>query len=132
MTLTLKRVSSDTGGTYGVFINGTKPFAVTLERPWMNNERSISCIPSGQYICRRVKSPKFGDTFEIIGVPGRSHILFHKGNKVEDTEGCILVAEQFGQLGNDRVAILQSGAGYGELMILLAGLDEFTLTIIEV
>lgn len=132
MKLILKRVAMDGQGTYGVLIDGTRPFAVTLERPWLNNEKSISCIPAGQYTCRRVRSPKFGNTFEVTGVPGRSHILFHKGNQVEETQGCILVAEQFGKLGNGNVAVLQSGQGFTEFMLLLAGLDEFTIGILEV
>lgn len=132
MKLILKRVSSDAQGTYGVLIDGTRPFAVTLERPWLNNERSVSCIPAGQYACRRVQSPKFGNTFEVTGVPDRSHILFHKGNQVEETQGCILVAEQFGKLGNGNVAVLQSGQGYAEFMLLLAGQAEFTINIVEV
>ena len=132
MRLTLKRVSSDAQGTYGVLIDGTRPFAVTLERPWLNNERSVSCIPAGQYACRRVQSPKFGNTFEVTGVPGRTHILFHKGNQVEETQGCILVAEQFGKLGNGNMAVLQSGQGFTEFMLLLAVFDEFTIDILEV
>lgn len=132
MRLTLKRVSLDAQGTYGVLIDGTRPFAVTLERPWLNNERSVSCIPAGQYVCRRVQSPKFGNAFEVTGVPERSHILFHKGNQVEETQGCILVAEQFGKLGNGNMAVLQSGQGFSELMLMLAGLDEFTVNIVEV
>jgi len=132
MRLTLKRVSLDAQGTYGVLIDGTRPFAVTLERPWLNNERSVSCIPAGQYVCRRVQSPKFGNAFEVTGVPERSHIVFHKGNQVEETQGCILVAEQFGKLGNGNMAVLQSGQGFSELMLMLAGLDEFTVNIVEV
>lgn len=131
-TFILKRVSSDAQGTYGVYLDGTKPFAVTLERPWMNNQRSISCIPAGTYICRRVQSPRFGNTFEITGVPGRTHILHHPGNEVKNTEGCVLVAEQFGKLGDGNVAVLQSRAGFNELMEKLKGVDEFKLEILEV
>ena len=129
--LTLKRISSDSDGTYGVILDGTKPFVVTLERPWMNNEKKLSCVPPGSYLCRRRQSPKFGVTFEVEGVPNRSHILFHKGNKVEDTEGCILVAEEFGHLGNAKVAVLQSGKGFAEFMNVLIGLSEFTIHVKE-
>lgn len=130
--LTLKRISLDKEGTYGVLIDGTKPFAVTLERAWADNQKSISCIPVGEYLCSRKLSPRFGKTFEITGVPGRSHILFHKGNTTDDTEGCILVAEEFGTLGNNKVSVLHSGAGFGEFMNKLAGTDEFTLVVKEV
>lgn len=126
--IVLRRVSSNTKGTFGVLMDNEAPFAVTLERPWLGNQSNVSCIPPGVYVCRRVDSPKFGDTFEVTGVPGRSHILFHKGNRVDDSHGCILVAEEFGKLG-DEIAILSSGRGYGELMSKLEGSSEFILTI---
>lgn len=130
ITLTLKRVASDNYGTFGVLIDGDTPFAVTCEDLWRDNAPSISCIPVGMYHCKRVKSPKFGDTFEVTGVPGRSHILFHKGNTEDDTHGCILVAEEFGKL-HGKTAVLASGAGYGEFMARLKGVDSFPLHIME-
>jgi hypothetical protein len=63
----------------------------TLERPWVFNERKISCIPTGTYIVKRHTSPKFGTCFKIQDVKGRSDILIHSGNAVNDTLGCILV-----------------------------------------
>jgi hypothetical protein len=125
--LDLIRVGSSEQGTFGVLRIGQVPFALTLERPWRDNETNVSCIPPTEYICRRVHSPKFGETFEVQGVERRSHILFHKGNTIENTKGCILVGEQF-----DGTKLAHSGAGYGEFMAKLAGLDEFTLRILEV
>ena len=83
----LARVAPADAAMYGVLIHGLIPFATTLERPWKNNQRGISCIPAGFYECRRVKSPKFGDTFQVMHVPNRSEILFHKGNLEDDTHG---------------------------------------------
>ena len=61
----------------------------TIERPWLNNERNVSCIPKGHYQMVRVDSPKFGpDMWEII-VPDRSHILFHIANTASDILGCV-------------------------------------------
>ena len=34
-----------------LFINGER-FCDTLENPWLNNERNISCIPEGRYKVR--------------------------------------------------------------------------------
>lgn len=65
----------------------------TLELPWRDNKKGESCIPCGRYVCRRVCSPKFGDTFEICGVPDRQGILFHTGNTAKDTKGCVLIGE---------------------------------------
>jgi Family of unknown function (DUF5675) len=126
MILDLIRVGSSEQGTFGVLRIGQVPFALTLERPWRDNETNVSCIPPTEYLCRRVKSDKFGETFEVQGVERRSHILFHKGNTIADTKGCILVGEQF-----DGTKLAYSGAGYGEFMAKMAGLDEFTLRITE-
>lgn len=131
--LLLKRVSKTTYGRQGVLLCDGWAFAVTLERPWLGNRASEkgkpgSCIPEGTYTCVRVQSPKFGNTFEITDVDGRSHILFHKGNLSADTHGCILVGEMFEPL-NGVPAIQASGQGYGEFMALLAGVDKFILTI---
>lgn len=125
----LKRVSYSLVATFGVLIHERIPFAVTLENPWLANERNVSCIPEGEYECVRVQSPRFGDTFEVLAVPGRSHILFHKGNVAEDTSGCILVGEEFGTLHGDK-AVLRSGAGYGEFLRLLEGAGRFNLSVV--
>lgn len=63
----------------------------TLERPWIFNERKVSCIPTGTYLVKRHISPKFGQCFKIQDVKGRSDILIHSGNVVNDTLGCVLV-----------------------------------------
>lgn len=127
-TLTLARVSHDGDGTYGVLIDGTKPFAVTLELPWRFNQKEVSCIPAATYLCKRVKSPRFGDTFEITNVRGRTHVLFHKGNRTRDSKGCILVAEEYGELGGE-FAVLSSARGFDEFMAKLKGWSEFMLEI---
>lgn len=74
----------------------------TLERPWLDNRPNVSCIPKGTYPLRKKRggtyyrsysSPeRFGHPYvvEVAKVPGRSAILFHGGNTIEDIEGCIL------------------------------------------
>lgn len=126
--LTLKRVALNDDATFGVLLLGTIPFAVTLERPWLNNAPQKSCIPFGVYVCKRVKSPKFGDTFEVTGVPGRSHILFHQGNIPEDSLGCILVGERFDPV-NGKNGITASREGFKEFLRHFIDRTEFTLTI---
>lgn len=62
----------------------------TVERPWQDNKPNISSIPDGTYQMERVNSPKFGqDMWQIMGVPGRTHILFHVANTADDILGCI-------------------------------------------
>lgn len=126
----LVRVSDSGVATYGVLLQDRTPFAVTLERPWLDNRKGESCIPAGDYECRRVKSPTFGDTFEVVNVQGRTAILFHKGNINDDTHGCILVGESFNPVLG-RPGITASKEGYAEFMGLLRMVNSFPLTITE-
>ena len=72
----------------------------TVERPWLENQQNVSCIPTGVYKLGRVDSPKFGPgTWEIQDVPNRSNILLHAGNTQNDVSGCLAVGlGVFGQL----------------------------------
>jgi hypothetical protein len=126
--ITLIRVATSEKGTFGVLIDQEEnmPFALTLELPWEDNQVNISCIPPGIYLCDTVNSPRFGYTFQVSHVEGRSHILFHRGNYKKDTKGCILIGEQF----EDDI-ILASRAGYREFMFRLKGCLNFQLTIKE-
>jgi len=73
-----------------LFINGEN-FCDTLENPYINNERNISCIPEGQYKVR-LRLPRESATRDYLhllvqDVPNRSYILFHIGNTAKDTSG---------------------------------------------
>lgn len=49
----------------------------TLERPWLDNRRRVSCIPAGTYKGRVLPSPKFGiDLPELLDVPGLDGMLW--------------------------------------------------------
>jgi len=132
------RVSYRVDGVFGVMLDYGKapvtlpvagePFIVTCEEVWRNNTPRVSCIPVGRYICERVQSPKFGATFEITHVPGRSAILFHAGNDITDTEGCVLTAEQYGRF-NGNAGVLVARAGFQEFMSRLTGTQQFALVI---
>ena len=77
-----------------LFING-ELFCDTLENPYINNERNISCIPEGQYKVRLrlARESASRDYLHLLvqDVPNRDWILFHRGNTAKDTSGCILV-----------------------------------------
>jgi hypothetical protein len=129
-TLLLKRVVSGDKGTYGTLVEGDIPICLTLEDPWRGNMENVSCIPAGTYRCERVTSPKFGDVFKVLDVPGRSHVLLHKGNTIEDTIGCILIGGSYGNI-EGTWGIRQSASTFTEFMKRLEGVDEFTLCITE-
>ena len=123
--LLLLRIGCDDYGlTQGVLVKDGVAFAVTLELPWRENAVGNSCIPHGVYTCKRIISPRFGDTFEVTNVHNRSHILFHRGNMLTDTAGCILVAEKF---VDDKIG--ESNEGFKEFLQKFQGINEFTLEI---
>jgi hypothetical protein len=79
-----------------LFVNGER-FCDTLELPWKNNVRNISCIPDGEYSVR-LRYPRESATRDYLhllvqDVPNRDYILFHRGNTANDTSGCILVGQ---------------------------------------
>ena len=94
----------------------------TLERPWVFNERKISCIPSGTYLVKRHISPKFGQCFKIQDVKGRSDILIHSGNVVNDTLGCVLVGLTSGTVDDSDSAMVYSSRK--AMAVLLALIDK--------
>lgn len=128
----IKRVYGGKDGTDGVLIEqGYGPICVTKERRWNNNKKGESCIPTGEFRCKRVSSPKFGNTFEVL-VEGRTAILFHKGNIDDDSHGCIIVGEYFDPFKNKDVGVLMSGHAMDEFLARLTGEQEFKLVILEV
>lgn len=127
-SLALLRITENIWGTPGVLFENPDFMVTTMERGWHNNEPTISCIPPGKYSCKRVNSPHFGNTFEVTGVAGRDHILFHKGNWQTDSKGCIIVGSGFGLL-NAQEAITGSGDGLAHFLDYLKAENEFELTI---
>ena len=117
-------------GTFGVLLVQTKVFCVTLEPADLQNLQNKSSIPAQQYICERYSSSKYPDTFQIMNVPGRNYVLFHSGNINEHTQGCVLLAQYFGKLKNNR-AVLNSGKTFDMFMKLMTNYDKFHLTIKE-
>jgi len=117
-------------GTFGVLRINKHIFCVTLEPADRENARNVSSIPVQQYICYKQKSSKFGETFEVRNVPGRDNVLFHPGNVVEHTQGCIILAEHFGKLKGRR-AVLNSGATFESFMAIMEKVKFFHLTIFE-
>lgn len=103
----------------------------TLELPWRENARSISCIPPGSYRCaflERSLSGKYRNVFHVLEVESRGGILIHTGNLAGHTRGCILVGMAHGTLGGSR-AVVQSYVGLRRLRTIVDSSD-FDLEII--
>lgn len=75
----------------------------TLELPWLENNRRISCIPSGSYLATHYRSPSKGNVLLLHDVPNRTYIEVHAGNFTYQTNGCILVGDSIRHLNNDDI-----------------------------
>ena len=77
-------------GTNGTLSSSDKFLCHTIELPWNNNKRNISCIPEGFYEIAPRFSKRFQHHLILKNVKGRSFILFHPANDaVKDLQGCI-------------------------------------------
>lgn len=131
MKLHLIRISTDSEvGTFGVlkWQDDAAPFAVCLEDPWRGNEKNVSCIPDGIYTCEFYDSPTHGPTFQVMNVPNRTYILFHRGNTHINTQGCVLIGESYSHL-NGIPSIASSRQGFDEFWFRAKDVDEFELEI---
>ena len=89
MVLALKR-NYFPEGTNGQLECRGKIICNTIELPWKENERRLSCIPEGKYILKKRYSKKFNWHIEVVNVPKRSGILFHPANHaLKELHGCI-------------------------------------------
>lgn len=101
MLLVLVRRYPKRDYTIGVLSLDGERLCNILEPPVRGTHHGVTAIPAGTYrIDMTTVSPKFrnrswarpygGIVPTLVGVPGRSRILIHPGNRVEDTDGCLL------------------------------------------
>lgn len=123
-TFELRRVAVREDGCFSAFLCHGRPFAVTNERTFENLRVVVGMDVVRK--CRRTTYHRGGyETFEIE-VPGHSRVLFHRGNKEGDSEGCVLVAESFSTIDGQTI-IGDSKNGFAEFMELARSLKEFDL-----
>ncbi len=115
-------------GTFGSLVIDGEPICNTLEPYHRDNERNVSSIPLGQYICKPYTRSNGNQTYEITGIQNRSHVIFHSGNVDDHTMGCVLLGMSFGDIG-DSLAVLNSKTAMREFLTSVHG--EFQLTIVE-
>jgi hypothetical protein len=106
---------------------------ITLELPWKNNQKNISCYPAGKYDVIKYKRPNGRWSFWVQNVPGRSSILFHSGTYVAtskpDSEGCTLVGFRYDDINDDgNIDILESQKALDMLLYLMPA--KFSLTVL--
>jgi Family of unknown function (DUF5675) len=62
----------------------------TIELPWLQNKRSVSCIPEGRYELMKRTTAKRGQHLLVLNVKGRDGILIHPANDaLKELRGCI-------------------------------------------
>ena len=89
MELLLTRVYYPRGCNGAIYLNKVK-ICNTIELPWKNNQRQISCIPEGTYELKKRHTARFGDHLILLNVPNRSYILLHAANDaMKEIKGCI-------------------------------------------
>lgn len=115
----LIRSPSSDEGTPGLLLAPSLDFKCrTLELPFRNNLPQKSSIPCGAYHCKWIKSPRFGWTYQVLGVPSRNNILFHSGNYAGNSDlgfkthshGCILLCTKIGRLNNQLAGLISKPA----------------------
>lgn len=106
--LSLVRYSYQKTYTLGIFFINEKYFCDSLELPFLNNSKNISCIPEGVYECTPEMHSKFGLVIRLHNVPEREGILIHAGNNSKDTKGCILLGVKAGNAVSDSKITLRA------------------------
>lgn len=75
---------------------------ISLELPWKDNTKSISCIPAGIYKVTTTYSNKYKRRmWQVQDVEGRSGIRIHSANFFDDIEGCISLGYTLDDLDKD-------------------------------
>lgn len=122
-------------GTFGRLTLGVQSW-FTVERPWLDNAPSVSCIPSGLYplvlgmfysgdgVGGRPDYP----AYELQHVPGRALIKIHRANVASQVKGCIALGKDLGCDGG-KWGVLRSADAYAEFMTAAAEANVDTIDI---
>jgi hypothetical protein len=136
MRLEVKRWYRDLA-TYGncdvINDTGTAIFSCkTLELPWKDNKRNISCVPEGEYTLVKegptVKRPYI--YFRVLDVPGRSGVLWHPGTYTHHIKGCTIPGERLLDINEDGILDITGTAKTLKRLVDLLP-DRFQLRIIN-
>ena len=145
MILHLKRVYLPTETLGSIYGEDGSLVCKTMELPWKENKRSISCIPEGTYTVHKKPpipkddpstpqdesggyKPRSYGHFRFPHVEGRSGILIHRITYVKDLQGCIGVGGRFVDWNKDGVPDMADSSS--KLQWMYENLpDEFMLII---
>jgi len=125
-TIILER-KYEKNGTYGWIRFPSGVAVCCVERPWLDNQKGISCIPEGEYrlnyrvspVVERSSGGEFTKGYEVANVPNRTFIMFHVGNwPLIDSDGCILVGKNH-SFSKNQPTVERSRLGFREFMKLM-------------
>jgi hypothetical protein len=136
MSWLLTRTDYRADGIFGELFDDDSLFCVTLEHAYaQDNGTYAPKLPAGHYTCVRGehtlahwnKGGSF-EAFEVMDVPGHTGILFHVGNKNDDSDGCILIAKTV--ITTMPQWIIQSSlVTFEKFMGQMEGINEFELDV---
>ena len=119
----------DTGNeTLGRLYCDDEWMCYTIERPWKDNERRVSCIPEGTY---PLTTKEYGRFYERYKLPipilkntePRSEILIHPANYARELAGCIAVGDK-----KTDVSVLNSRKTWFKYLSLFEVCTEIKIT----
>ena len=126
--LIIRETFSDVSTIGNLYLDG-EWLCDTLELPYIGNQKSISCIPAGQYKVRlrTARESATRDYLHLLveDVPNRDYILFHIGNSAKDTRGCVLVG-----IGREHNIVKNSTLAMGLLMKEIINLGGTNINLI--
>ena len=139
-TYLLIRKLDDGAGTFGRLYNPQgDELCRIVERPWKNNERRISCIPTGKYKLGFYPAgkkfyPRYKKIFADVGndrgmiiindIPGRDHVLWHRGNYPENSWACLLLNMSVGRNDKGELQGYRSTDAYRKVYPIVADAIE--------
>lgn len=133
--LVLSRFAYSPYGTFGKLPLTPNLYLFTVERPWLRNERNVSCIPIGTYdIILGMFYRNTADTsddypvYEVLGVPGRSLVKIHIANTPSDVKGCIGLGTTLGFI-KSQWAVAHSRTALKDFMTHMEGVEKTQLVI---
>ena len=131
MKIVIERTYYPNGTNGELHIDG-KLKCFSIELPWHNNERKVSCIPEGTYHLEKHVSDHLGNCLHVLNVPNRSDILIHAANNaVRELLGCIAPVTKLTGPGMGDKSKAQLTDIVNQAYAAIAHGEDVTLTIIK-
>jgi Family of unknown function (DUF5675) len=140
MIISIRRFSFQDKCTVGhVLVDGTDTGLYSLEDKYREVDGQAvvawkvpneTAIPKGRYSVVVDYSPHFGrDLPHILDVPGYTGVRIHPGNSDVDTEGCVLIGQNWA--GADYIGDSRLGFGvlFNRVMAAVAVQDAITIEV---